>query len=91
MTAAFSSSVASLSALNTSGPEHQEQVRCQAYCRTGNRNREAVQGGPQNGQKIGPRAGPFGTTRHYVAQECPLHLVVHPRYPSRAPRACVYH
>ena len=30
-----------------------------------------------------------GTTRHYVAQECPLHLVVHPRYPSRAPRACV--
>ena len=45
----------------------EEQVRCQAYCRTGNRNREAVQGGPQNGQKIGPRAGPFGTTWHKSA------------------------
>ena len=47
---------------------------------------------PQNGPKSGHEPAHLtlrGTRRHYVAQECPLHLVVPPRYPSRAPRACV--
>ena len=48
---------------------------------------------PFRTMKVSPkRAKNRATSRpiwHYVAQECPLHLVVHPRYPSRAPRACV--
>ena len=48
---------------------------------------------PFRTMKVSPkRAKNRATSRpiwHYVAQECPLHLVVHPRYPSRAPpRLC---
>ena len=48
---------------------------------------------PQNGPKSGHEPAHLalrGTTWHYVAQECPLHLVVHPRYPSRAPALVLF-